>query len=164
VFFSSLRGYDRGWLRGDLIAGLTVWAVLIPESLAYASIAGVSPVVGLYAAPGALILYAALGSSRHLVCGPLSATAALSAATVADVIPVGDNRFAAFTAALALTTGIAALLAGILRLGFLASFMSEPVIKGFIVGLALTIIIGQVPKLFASTRRRATSSSKPGAC
>ena len=146
--FSSLRGYDRSWLRGDLIAGLTVWAVLIPESLAYASIAGVSPVVGLYAAPGALILYAALGSSRHLVCGPMSATAALSAATVADVIPVGDNRFAAFTAALALTTGIAALLAGILRLGFLASFISEPVIKGFIVGLALTIIIGQVPKLF----------------
>ena len=78
----------------------------------------------------------------------MSATAALSAATVADVIPVGDNRFAAFTAALALTTGIAALLAGILRLGFLASFISEPVIKGFIVGLALTIIIGQVPKLF----------------
>ena len=148
MFFSSLRGYDRSWLRGDLIAGLTVWAVLIPESLAYASIAGVSPVVGLYAAPGALILYAALGSSRHLVCGPMSATAALSAATVADVIPVGDNRFAAFTAALALTTGIAALLAGVLRLGFLASFISEPVIKGFIVGLALTIIIGQVPKLF----------------
>lgn len=122
--------------------------MLIPESLAYASIAGVSPVVGLYAAPGALILYAALGSSKHLVCGPMSATAALSAATVADVIPVGDNRFAAFTAALALTTGIAALLAGILRLGFLASFISEPVIKGFIVGLALTIIIGQLPKLF----------------
>ncbi len=95
---SSLRGYDRRWLRGDLVAGLTVWAVLIPESLAYATIAGVSPVVGLYAAPGALILYAALGSSRHLVCGPMSATAALSAATVADVIPVGDNRFAAFTA------------------------------------------------------------------
>ncbi|MDA0183437.1 SulP family inorganic anion transporter [Solirubrobacter phytolaccae] len=146
--FSSLRGYDRSGLRGDLIAGLTVWAVLIPESLAYASIAGVSPVVGLYAAPGALLLYAALGSSRHLVCGPMSATAALSAATVADVIPVGDNRFAAFTAALAIATGLAALLAGLLRLGFLANFISEPVIKGFIVGLALTIIIGQLPKLF----------------
>ena len=83
MFFSSLRGYQRAWLRGDLIAGLTVWAVLVPESLAYASIAGVSPVVGLYAAPGALLLYAALGSSRHLVVGPMSATAALSAATVA---------------------------------------------------------------------------------
>jgi MFS superfamily sulfate permease-like transporter len=61
--FTSLRDYRRPWLRGDLLAGLTVWAVLAPESLAYASIAGVSPVVGLYAAPGALILYAALGSS-----------------------------------------------------------------------------------------------------
>lgn len=84
--FPSLQGYQRGWLRGDLIAGLTVWAVLVPEALAYATIAGVSPVVGLYAAPGALLLYAAFGSSRHLVTGPMSATAALSAATVADVV------------------------------------------------------------------------------
>src|SRR3954466_497010 len=74
--FASLHGYQRPWLRRDLVAGLTVWAVLVPEALAYASIAGVSPVVGLYAAPGALILYAALGSSRHLVAGPMSATAA----------------------------------------------------------------------------------------
>lgn len=145
--FPSLRDYQRGWLRGDLLAGLTVWAVLVPEALAYASIAGVSPVVGLYAAPGALILYAALGSSRQLIAGPMSATAALSAATVAALVPVGSDRFTAMTAALAITTGLAALLAGLLRLGFVASFISEPVIKGFIVGLALTIIIGQVPKL-----------------
>ncbi len=122
--------------------------MLIPESLAYATIAGVSPVVGLYAAPGALLLYAALGSSKHLVAGPMSATAALSAATVADIVPVGDNRFVVFTAGLAIATGLAALIAGLLRLGFLASFISEPVIKGFIVGLALTIIVGQLPKLF----------------
>jgi len=146
--FPSLHGYRRDWLRGDLIAGLTVWAVLVPEALAYASIAGVSPVVGLYAAPGALILYAALGSSRQLIAGPMSATAALSAATVAALVPVGSDRFTAMTAALAITTGLAALLAGLLRLGFVANFISEPVIKGFIVGLALTIIIGQVPKLF----------------
>jgi SulP family sulfate permease len=72
--FSSLRAYRSTCLRGDLIAGLTVWAVLVPEALAYATIAGVSPVVGLYAAPGALLLYAAFGSSRHLVTGPMSAT------------------------------------------------------------------------------------------
>lgn len=147
--FPSLHGYRRAWLRGDLVAALTVWAVLVPEALAYATIAGVSPVVGLYAAPGALVLYAALGSSRQLVTGPMAATAALSAATVADLVPAGDNRFAAFTAGLALTTGLAALLAGVLRLGFLANFISEPVLKGFIVGLALTIIVGQLPKLFA---------------
>src|SRR5512134_2980933 len=92
--FSSLRGYERQWLRSDLIAGLTLWAILVPQALAYASIAGVSPVVGLYAAPGAIVLYAALGSSRVLVVGPMAATAALSAATVADVIPAGDGRFA----------------------------------------------------------------------
>ena len=74
---------------GDLIAGLTVWAVLVPEALAYATIAGVSPVVGLYAAPPALVLYAAFGSSRHLVVGPMSATAALSAAAVADLATGG---------------------------------------------------------------------------
>src|SRR6201991_3202599 len=145
--FTSLRGYQAGWLRSDLLAGLTVWAILIPESLAYASIAGVSPVIGLYAAPGALILYAAFGSSKHLVVGPMAATAALSAAAVGTVAAGSNGRFAALTATLAITTGILALAAGLARLGFLANFISEPVLKGFIVGLALTIIIGQVPKL-----------------
>jgi high affinity sulfate transporter 1 len=146
-FFPSLWGLRRDQVRGDVVAGLTVWAILVPEALAYATIAGVSPVVGLYAAPGALILYAALGSSRQLVTGPMAATAALSAATVADLVPAGDSRFAAFTAGLALTTGLAALVAGVLRLGFVANFISEPVLKGFIIGLALTIIVGQVPNL-----------------
>ena len=119
----------------------------MPESLAYASIAGVSPVIGLYAAPPALILYAAFGSSRHLIVGPMSATAALSAAAVADLTTGGVDEVLAFTAVLALLTGVLALAAGLLRLGFLANFISEPVLKGFIIGLALTIIIGQVPKL-----------------
>jgi len=145
--FTSLQGYDGAWLRGDLVAGLTVWAVLVPEALAYASIAGVSPVVGLYAAPAALLFYAAFGSSRHLVVGPMAATAALSAAAVADLSPAGGDEFLALTATLGLTVGVIALVAGLLRLGFLASFISEPVLKGFIIGLALTIIIGQVPKL-----------------
>ncbi len=88
-----------------------MWAVLVPEALAYATIAGVSPVVGLYAAPGALLLYAAFGSSRHLVVGPMSATAALSATAVADVASNGDD-FAALTATVALMTGVVALVAG----------------------------------------------------
>ena len=126
--------------RGDLVAGLTVWAVLVPEALAYASIAGVSPVVGLYAAPPALVLYAIFGSSRHLIVGPMSATAALSAAAVAPHFGL--------TPVLAIVTGVVALGAGLLRLGFLANFISEPVLKGFIIGLALTIVAGQLPKLF----------------
>ncbi|MFI5571760.1 SulP family inorganic anion transporter [Streptomyces sp. NPDC051740] len=146
--FPSPRGYRWQWLGRDALAGATVWAVLVPEALAYATIAGVSPVVGLYAAPAALILYAVFGSSRHLVVGPMAATAALSAAIVGDAADGSGAHFAALTAALAVTVGLAALLAGLLRLGFLASFISEPVLKGFIVGLALTVIAGQLPKLF----------------
>jgi high affinity sulfate transporter 1 len=146
--FTSMAGYRRGWLVPDVVAGLTVWAVLVPEALAYATIAGVSPVVGLYAAPAALVLYAAFGSSKHLVVGPMSATAALSAAAVASLATSGSHDFVALTAGLAIATGIAGLIAGLARLGFLASFISEPVFKGFIIGLALTIIIGQLPKLF----------------
>jgi sulfate permease, SulP family len=145
--FTSLAGYRPAWLRGDLLAGLTVWAVLVPESLAYASIAGVSPVVGLYAAPGALLLYAAAGTSRRLIVGPMAATAALSAAAVGSVAAGNSGRFAALTAALAVTIGLLGVAAGLARLGFVASFISEPVLKGFIIGLALTIIVGQVPKV-----------------
>jgi sulfate permease, SulP family len=105
-------------------------------------------VVGLYAAVASLVLYALLGSSRHLVVGPMSATAALSAAIVAGFAGGGTAEFVAFTAALAIVTGVIGFLAGLLRLGFIASFISEPVLKGFIVGLALTIIVGQLPKLF----------------
>jgi sulfate permease, SulP family len=150
--FTSLAGYRPGWLRGDLVAGLTVWAVLVPEALAYASIAGVSPVVGLYAAPGALIFYAAFGSSKHLVTGPMAATAALSAAAVGQVAAGRSGAFPALTATLAITTGVLALAAGLTRLGFVANFISEPVLKGFIVGLALTIIVGQVPKLLGVSK------------
>lgn len=145
--FSSLAGYQPTWLRGDVIAGLTVWAVLVPESLAYASIAGVSPVIGLYAAPGALIFYAAFGSSRHLIAGPMAATAALSAAAVGSVVAGNSGKFAALTATLAITVGALGVLAALARLGFVANFISEPVMKGFIIGLALTIVIGQVPKV-----------------
>lgn len=150
--FPSLQGYNRRWLRGDVSAGLTVWAVLVPEALAYATIAGVSPVVGLSAAPPALLLYAIFGSSRHLVVGPMSTTAALSAAAVAQVATQGSPESVTLTAALAMATGVAAVAAGLLRLGFLASFISEPVLKGFIIGLALTIIAGQLPKLLGVER------------
>jgi high affinity sulfate transporter 1 len=142
----SFQGYGRDQIGPDLLAGLTVWAVLVPEALAYATIAGVSPVIGLYAAPAALFLYAVFGSSRHLVVGPMAATAALSGAAVASIS--GDADPAALTAGLALLVGVLGILAAVARLGFLASFISEPVLKGFIVGLALTIIVGQLPKLF----------------
>jgi SulP family sulfate permease len=144
---TSFVGYRGSWVRGDVIAGLTVWAVLVPESLAYATIAGLPPVVGLYAAAPALVLYALFGSSRHLVVGPMSATAALSAGTV-TTLATGKEDFLALSAGLAIAVGVLALGAGLLKLGFLASFISAPVLKGFIIGLALTILVGQLPKLF----------------
>jgi sulfate permease, SulP family len=146
--FLSLRNYQRDWIRGDVVAGLTVWAVFVPSALAYATIAGVPPVVGLYAAPAALVIYAALGSSRQLITGPSAAAAALSAAVVGSAVAANGDQFVATTAALAICVGLAALVAGAFRLGFLANFISEPVLKGFIVGLSLTVIVGQVPKLF----------------
>ena len=146
--FPSLRSYQRDWAQRDVIAGLTVWAVLVPSALAYATIAGVPPVVGLYAAPAALILYAAFGSSRQLITGPSAAAAAVSAAVVGNAVAGNGDQFVVTTAALAICVGLAALVAGLLRLGFLANFISEPVLKGFIIGLSLTVIVGQIPKLF----------------
>jgi SulP family sulfate permease len=140
----SFRGFRPAWLRGDVLAGLTVWAVLVPESLAYAGIAGVPAVVGLYATVPALLMYALLGSSRHLIVAPMSATAALSAGVIGD-FGADPDQYLALTTALAIAVGIVAVVAGLFRLGFLASFISEPVLKGFIIGLALTIIVGQVP-------------------
>ncbi|WP_235734538.1 SulP family inorganic anion transporter [Nocardioides alcanivorans] len=149
ILAPSFAGFRTAWIRPDVVAGLTVWAVLVPESLAYATIAGVPPVVGLYAAVPALVCYALIGSSKHLVVAPMSATAALSAGVIATVAPSADvGTYVALSTALALATGLVALAAGALRLGFLASFISEPVLKGFIIGLALTIMIGQLPNLF----------------
>jgi MFS superfamily sulfate permease-like transporter len=111
------------------VAGLTVWAVLVPESLAYATIAGVPPVVGLYAAVPALVLYAMVGSSRHLMVATVSSTAALSAGIVGDLAKGSGSQYLAMTAALAVVTGLVAIGAGLARLGFLASFISAPVLK-----------------------------------
>jgi high affinity sulfate transporter 1 len=147
----SFSGFQRASIPRDAVAGLTVWAVLVPESLAYATIAGVPPVVGLYAAVPALALYALMGTSRQLVVSPMSATAALSIGVVAEVSS-NPKDVVGLTAALALATGIVAILAGLMRLGFLASFISEPVLKGFIIGLALTILIGQVPDLLGVSK------------
>jgi SulP family sulfate permease len=156
--YTWLPGYDRSWIRGDVIAGLTVSAVLVPEALAYATIAGVSPVVALHAAPGALLLYAACGSSRQLVVGPMAATAALSAAAVGDLVAQNTDMFVQLTITMALTVGIAALVAGLLRLGFLANFISEPVMR-----LVLARQVGQVRDILATERRPSAIEIYPSA-
>jgi len=142
-----LPKYDKSWLRWDAIAALTVWALLVPEAMAYAGIAGMPPQAGLYTAPLALIGYAIFGTSRHLNVGPSSTVAILSFAIIGGMAAAGGAEFVALTTGLALLTGIVLILAGLLKLGVLADFLSKPVLSGFIVGLAITIAFGQLGKI-----------------
>jgi sulfate permease, SulP family len=143
-----LPAYQRSWLRADLIAGLTVVALLIPEGMAYAQIAGVPPVAAFYAAPIGLLLFAVFGTSRQLVVAVSSAIAAMSFATVSGIAQPNTSEFIVMTAALAVLTGLVCVLAGLLKLGRIAQFFSESVMVGFISGLALIIIVKQLPKIF----------------
>jgi high affinity sulfate transporter 1 len=141
---SWLPRYRKGKLTGDLIAGISVAALLIPESLGYAEIAGVPPEVGLYAAPAALLLYAMFGGSRLLVVAAASAVSAVSAGIVGGLSGGDEDAAIALTAALAVVSGLLFLAAGLARLGWVANFMSKAVMEGFIVGLSMSIIIGQL--------------------
>lgn len=145
---AQVRGYRKSWLPGDMTAAVTVWAIVVPESIAYATIAGMPPQTGLYAAMLPLLAYALLGSARRVTMGPSAAVAALSAATIAPLAAAGSKDFVAMSALLAIVVGLILLLAGVARLGVIADFLSEPVLKGFIVGVALTIALSQVGKLF----------------
>ena len=145
--FAWLQGYQASWLRFDVIAGLTVCAILVPEGMAYAELAGVPPEYAFYAAPAALLAYAALGSSRQLVVAVSSAIAIMSAATIGEIAVEGSAEFVALTAALAILAGLVSIGAGILKLGRIAQFFSESVLLGFVFGLALLISIKQIPKL-----------------
>jgi SulP family sulfate permease len=143
-----LPSYQRVWLRGDIIAGVTVLALLIPEGMAYAQIAGMPPQTAFYAAPIGLLLYAIFGTSRQLVVAVSAAIATMSAAAIAPLAAAGSPEYAVLTAGLAILAGLISILAGLFKLGRIASFFSESVLAGFVTGLALTIAIKQVPKLF----------------
>ncbi|MFP2959311.1 SulP family inorganic anion transporter [Myxococcus sp. 1LA] len=147
-FIDSIRGYRATWLKRDTVGALTVTALLIPEGMAYAELAGLPPTAAFYAAPAGLVLYALFGSSRQLIVAVSAAVAVLSAATVGALAQAGSPRFVVLTAALALMAGLISLLAGVLRLGRIAQFFSASVLTGFVFGLALIIAIKQVPKLF----------------
>ena len=146
-----LGSYRRAWLTRDALAAVTICAVLVPQALAYGQLAGLSPVAGLYAALAPLILYPLFASSRRLMVGPESGLAILTAVALAPLAALGSARFAVLAAMLALLTGAALVLAGALRLGFLADFFSRPVLLGFINGVAVIIIVTQLPKFLGIT-------------
>lgn len=142
-----IPAYRREWLLSDVFAGLALWAVMVPEGMAYAGIVGVPPIMGLYTLAPALIAYALLGTSRQLVVGPDTATGLISALTVAAVAVQGNAEYNALTSALAILIGCFFLLFGAMRMGWVAAFVSTPVMRGFIEGLVYVTIIGQVPHL-----------------
>jgi high affinity sulfate transporter 1 len=142
-----LPAYRREWLLPDLLAGIAVWAVMVPEGMAYSGIVGVPPIMGLYTIIPPLIVYALLGTSRVLVVGPDTATGLISAVTVGAVAAQGTAEFNTLTSTLAILIGTFFLLCGALRMGWVAAFIPAPVMRGFIEGLVLVTIIGQVPHL-----------------
>ncbi|MFN7149605.1 MAG: SulP family inorganic anion transporter [Microthrixaceae bacterium] len=144
---TRLRGYQRAWLRYDVLAGITVAAYLVPQVMAYAEVAGLPPVVGLWAILGPLLVYAVLGSSRQLSVGPESTTALMTAAAVGAIAAGDPTRYAALAAALALVVGVLCILGRAGRLGFLADLLSKPVLVGYMAGIAAIMIASQLGSL-----------------
>jgi SulP family sulfate permease len=142
-----LPTYPRVDLRGDVIAGIALAGLLIPESMGYAEIAGLPPQAGMYATAFGLLAYAVFGTSRQLAVSPTSASSAILAATLAPLAAANPQKFVVLASAVAIVLGLLFLIAGFLKLGFISDFISKPVLKGFVFGIALNIIIKQLPKV-----------------
>ena len=143
-----LRHYRLKWLRSDLTAGLVLTAILVPVGMGYAEAAGLPAIYGLYATIIPLIAYAIFGPSRILVLGPDLSLAALIAAVILPLAAEDPARTVALAGMLAIFTGILCVLAGLLRLGFITELLSKPIRYGYMNGIALTVLVSQLPKLF----------------
>ena len=141
---TQLHGYRKAWLRADIVAGVTVAGYLVPQVMAYATVAGLPPVVGLWAAIGPLVVYPLLATSRQLSVGPESTTAVLAAVTLAPLAAGQPDRYAALAAVLAVLVGGVCLAAALARLGVLADMLSKPVLVGYLAGIAGPMIVGQL--------------------
>ncbi|MFE3260205.1 SulP family inorganic anion transporter [Nocardia sp. NPDC059229] len=143
----QFRGYRRGWLRTDAVAGVTVAAYLIPQVMAYATVAGLAPIAGLWAVLGPLAVYMVLGTSRLLSVGPESTTALMTAVALAPLAAGDSTRYAALAAALALLVGACCVAGAMTRLGVLADLLSKPVLVGYLAGTAGIMIVGQLGRV-----------------
>jgi len=144
---ARLRRYERGWLRGDVVGGLTVGALLITQCMAYAPIAGLPPSAAFQAVLIGIPLYAVFGTSRHLAIGPDPGTALLAGAGLATVARVGTDEYVTAGAALAVIVGVMLLVASVMRLGFVADLLSRPALIGYLAGLGITLFVSQIGKL-----------------
>lgn len=142
-----LPTYKREYISGDLLAGIIVAALMVTEAVAYSGIVGVPVIVGLSAVPFCLVAYAVLGSSPQLIVGPLATMAVISGSVVVSLSGGNEQTAVAVTCALAIATGLVLLVAALLRLGWIAEFLSRPVLAGFVSGLVILIIVGQLPDL-----------------
>lgn len=154
---AQLAGYNAGWFRTDVLAGVTVTAYLVPQVLAYADLAGVPPISGLWVAVLAMLVYAVLGTSRMLSVGPEAAASIMVAAAVAPLAGGDPARYAALAAGLALMVGLVCLAAFALRLGFLADLLSQPILVGYLAGVAVIMVASQLGTITGVTLS-ATSS------
>jgi sulfate permease, SulP family len=142
-----IRSYDRGWLRGDLVAGIAVAALIVPKNLGYAGIAGIPLQNGLYAAAAGAILYAIFGTSRQISTGPSSGLAAVAASAVAVAGITRIQDVASFVAGVTVVSGVLYLVLAVLKMGWIAQFLSRAVVTGFLFGAAIDVVIGELPKL-----------------
>ncbi|TBR60454.1 sodium-independent anion transporter [Westiellopsis prolifica IICB1] len=142
-----LLSYQRAWLRGDVLAGVTVAAYLIPQCMAYGELAGVKPVVGLWAIIPPMVIYTLFGSSPQLSVGPESTTAVMTAAAIAPLVAANDSNYPILASLLALMVGIICIIGYIARLGFLADLLSKPILIGYMAGVAVIMITGQFGKI-----------------
>ena len=162
-----LPHYDRSSLGFDVIAGLTLWGLVVPEAMAYAGIAGLPPQAGLYTLVASMLIYALFGTSRHLSLGGTSAGAALLASSVAAALVASaaanasdPATYQTYAAAFVLVVGLVFLLSSLAKMGYITQFLSKPVMEGFVVGLATFVAVGQLYKLFGVPRPQGNTVEK----
>ncbi|MGZ4565832.1 MAG: SulP family inorganic anion transporter, partial [Blastococcus sp.] len=145
-----LAGYRRAWLVRDVTAGIVLTTLLVPQGMAYAELAGLPPITGLYTSIMCMLGYAVVGPSRILVLGPDSSLGPMIAATIVPLVAAGGDpeRAVVLASLLAIMVAVIMFVAAVAKLGFIADLLSKPTMLGYMNGLALTILVGQLPKLF----------------
>ena len=139
--------YQRRWLKGDITAGAVVAALALPQALGYATIAGLPVQVGLYSLPTVLVCYAILGTSRLLIVGPVSTVAVLTGSLIKGFAPASEAEAIAIAAGMAIAAGIILMIASVLHVGWVAEFLSKPIVTGFVLGLTILVVIGELPNI-----------------